>query len=74
MPTSIVTTEDLREFKMELIEETKEVLINRGGTASKKVAEIVGSHGSIEDKPGNAADFTDQWNYSLHQDWRSDLL
>ena len=35
MPTSIITTDDLREFKLELIEEIKELLNNRGGAASK---------------------------------------
>ena len=36
MPTSIITTDDLREFKMELFEELKGLLSNRGGTAPKK--------------------------------------
>lgn len=36
MPTSIITTDDLREFKMELLEELKELLNSRSGSASKK--------------------------------------
>lgn len=35
MPTSIITTDDLREFKMELLEEIKE-LFNAKGSNSKK--------------------------------------
>lgn len=36
MPTSIITTDDLREFKTELLEELKELLNSRSGSASKK--------------------------------------
>ena len=36
MPTSIITTDDLREFKLELLEELKELLNNRSGSAPKK--------------------------------------
>lgn len=35
MPTSIITTDDLREFKMELLEELKE-LIKQPGTRQEK--------------------------------------
>lgn len=35
MPTSIVTTEDLREFKMELLEELKEFLNNNMSSPKK---------------------------------------
>ncbi|MHA6280818.1 helix-turn-helix domain-containing protein [Salinimicrobium sp. CAU 1759] len=36
MPTSIITTDDLREFKMELLEELKELLNIKSGSAPKK--------------------------------------
>lgn len=36
MPTSIITTEDLREFKMELLEEIKKLLSNQTGSGTKK--------------------------------------
>lgn len=36
MPTSIITTDDLREFKLELLEEIKELLNNKGEANSKK--------------------------------------
>ena len=35
MPTSIITTDDLREFKLELLEEIKELLNNSGGSKGK---------------------------------------
>ncbi|MGB8705758.1 MAG: helix-turn-helix domain-containing protein [Gillisia sp.] len=36
MPTSIITTDDLREFKMELLDEIKELLNKRASGAIKK--------------------------------------
>lgn len=36
MPTSIITTDDLREFKVELLEEIRELLNNKSGAGSKK--------------------------------------
>ena len=36
MPTSIITTDDLREFKLELLEEIKELLTTSGGSKGKQ--------------------------------------
>ena len=36
MPTSLITTDDLRDFKMELLEEIKDLLTQRSGGAMKK--------------------------------------
>lgn len=36
MPTQIITTDDLREFKLELLEEIKNLLNNKGGGTAKK--------------------------------------
>lgn len=36
MPTSIITTDDLREFKMELLEDIKLLLQNQNGQPTKK--------------------------------------
>ncbi len=36
MPTSIITTDDLREFKLELLEEIKELLNSKGESGTKK--------------------------------------
>lgn len=36
MPTSIITTDDLREFKMELLHDIKNILIKQNGTGLKK--------------------------------------
>jgi len=36
MPTSIITTDDLREFKMELLEEIKELLSAQSGGRPKQ--------------------------------------
>ena len=36
MPTSIITTDDLREFKMELLDEIKELLNKRASGTIKK--------------------------------------
>lgn len=36
MPTSLITTDDLREFKMELLEEIRELLTKRSGRTMKK--------------------------------------
>ena len=36
MPTSIITTDDLREFKMELLEDIKELLESHNGQPNKK--------------------------------------
>ena len=36
MPTQIITTDDLREFKIELLEEFKKLLENKNATGVKK--------------------------------------
>ena len=36
MPTSIITTDDLREFKLELLDDIKELLQNQNGHSVKK--------------------------------------
>ena len=36
MPTSIITTDDLREFKMELLDDIRKILIKQSGTGLKK--------------------------------------
>ncbi len=36
MPTSIITTDDLREFKMELLEDIKNIMQTVAGSADKK--------------------------------------
>ena len=36
MPTSIITTDDLYEFKTELLDEIKQLLQNQGGQPKKK--------------------------------------
>ena len=36
MPTSIITTDDLREFKMELLDDIKELLAKQAGGQIKK--------------------------------------
>ncbi len=36
MGTTIITTEDLRDFKMELLDEIKQLLTNQSGQPSKK--------------------------------------
>lgn len=36
MSTSIITTDDLREFKMELLEEIKDLLTQKSGATMKK--------------------------------------
>lgn len=36
MPTSIITTEDLYDFKLELLEDIKQLLQSQNGTLSKK--------------------------------------
>lgn len=36
MPTSLITADDLREFKMELLEEIRELLTKRSGRTMKK--------------------------------------
>ncbi|WNH12000.1 helix-turn-helix domain-containing protein [Thalassobellus suaedae] len=36
MPTSIITTDDLRDFKIELLSDIKKLLIKQSGTGLKK--------------------------------------
>ena len=36
MPTSIITTDDLREFKLELLDDIKELLNNQSGHITKR--------------------------------------
>ena len=36
MPTSIITTDDLRDFKIELLAEIKKILIKQSGSGLKK--------------------------------------
>ena len=55
MPTSIITTEDLREFKMELLDDIKELLNSQSGHITKRwlkspeVKELLGiSSGTLQ--------------------------
>lgn len=55
MPTSIITTDDLREFKMELLDDIKQLLNNQSGHSFKKwlkspeVKELLGiSSGTLQ--------------------------
>ena len=55
MPATIITTEDLREFKMELLDDIKELLNNQSGSITKrwlkspKVRELLSiSHGTLQ--------------------------
>ena len=55
MPTSIITTDDLREFKMELLDDIKQLLNNQSGHTFKKwlkspeVKELLGiSSGTLQ--------------------------
>ena len=36
MPANIITTDDLREFKTELFEQIKEIILSKSGPASQK--------------------------------------
>ncbi len=36
MPTSIITTDDLRDFKMELLDDIKKILIKHSGSGLKR--------------------------------------
>lgn len=36
MPTSIITTDDLRDFKIELLDEIKKILVKQSGSGLKK--------------------------------------
>ena len=36
MPTSIITTDDLRDFKIELLDDIKKILIKQSGSGLKK--------------------------------------
>ena len=60
MPTEIVTTDDLREFKIELLDELKEILMQHHGQPSKKwlksyeVRELLGiSSGTLQTMRSN---------------------
>lgn len=60
MPTEIVTTDDLREFKIELLDELKEILKQHHGQPSKKwlksyeVRELLGiSSGTLQTMRNN---------------------
>lgn len=60
MPTEIVTTDDLREFKIELLDELKEILKQYQGQPSKKwlksyeVRELLGiSSGTLQTMRNN---------------------
>lgn len=55
MPTSIITTDDLREFKLELLDDIKELLDNQSGHITKRwlkspeVKELLGiSSGTLQ--------------------------
>ena len=55
MGATIITTDDLREFKIELLEDIKELLNNHSGKSQKKwlkspeVRELLGiSHGTLQ--------------------------
>ncbi len=60
MPTEIVTTDDLREFKIELVKEIKQLLAVH--------------HQAAGDFPGNAPKPTHQRHFALRQNRRGDVL
>lgn len=54
MPTKIITTDDLWEFKMELLEDIKKLLVNQSKGKLKKhlkSSEIARNHGFTSNKP-----------------------
>ena len=50
MPTSIITTDDLREFKMELLDDIKDLLGQTGYWETQKIPEILRSDGNAPSK------------------------
>ena len=52
MATQLITTDDLREFKMELLEELKKLLNDSGNTKSKRWLRSGGSEELLSISPG----------------------
>lgn len=74
MPTSIITTDDLREFKLELLDDIKELLNSQSGRITKrwlKSPEIKKTFGNLF---RHFTEFKNQWHITLHQSWRCTLL
>jgi len=57
MPTTIVTTEDLMEFKVELLEEIKKLLNNQSGSSSKKWLKSTEVMKLLQISPGTLQNF-----------------
>ena len=57
MPTSIITTDDLREFKMELLEDLKGLLSARAGTTPKKWLKSTEVMEMLKISPGTLQNF-----------------
>ena len=57
MPTTIVTTEDLMEFKLELLEEIKKLLNSPSGTGSKKWLKSTEVMKLLQISPGTLQNF-----------------
>ncbi len=74
MPTSIITTEDLREFKEELLEDIKAMINHQSGFAPKKVVKISRSSRFIKHIFRHITKFKNQWNITIHKSWWCYLL
>ncbi len=74
MPTEIVTTDDLREFKLELLKEIKLLFAAHHGQPTKKMVKILRSKKAFGNLSGYASEHANQRDTGFYQNWRCDLL
>ena len=65
MPTSIITTDDLRDFKMELLDDIKKNSHQTIYRNLKKISEIIRGYGNAADKSGHLTEFKNKWHFAL---------
>lgn len=59
MPTSIITTDDLRDFKLELLDDIKKILIKHNGSGLKKYLKSSEVIDLLHISPGTLQNFRD---------------
>ena len=74
MAATIITTEDLHEFKYELLEEIKEIVQNSSGIQPKKWLKSPEIRELLKYFSWNFTKLTNQWYTTIHQSWWNYIL
>ena len=74
MPSEIITTDDLREFKTELLTEFRKMLNEQRGQPAKKMVKVLRSKKAIGYFSRDTSKPSGKRNTSFYQNWGTDVL